>query len=125
MRDILKRLLKKPVILTVYDFFLVNDKEVVDKCPELIRSLADDFNLELYVVKLKDGGEYAKAIIKIYINDARFFFKYDTGRVNGDYKAMLDDCEAYIKSVWGLDHFRQQAKMEADKLGWLDKKLYL
>lgn len=125
MKELIRNLLRKPVIKYLYDFMLEHDDEVRGKEPKLYRELAPDMRLELYVVPLPQGGEYAKAIITVLTGRVRVYLKYDTGRVNGDYEAMLDDCQANIEFGWGLASFREQAKREADnQLGLFDHWMY-
>lgn len=125
MKEFIKKLLNKPEELKVYTFMLEHDDEVVGQTPKLRRTLADDVVLELYVVDLKDGNEYAKAVVCVDYFGVKVFSKYDSGRVDGDYKEMIDECIPYIIQRYGLDHFRMIAQDEVEKLSRLDKYLYL
>lgn len=125
MKNWLKKKLNKSHALYVYSWMLKNDHEVVGQVPKAIKTLAPDFFLCLFVVPLTDGGEYAKAVIKIEIKNIRVMLKYDTGRVHTTYNDMLEECIPHINSAYGLDSFREHAREEIAKLSWLDKFLYL
>ena len=126
MKNWLKKKLNKSYALYLYDFFLQSDDEVVGKVPQKTLNVSPDFLLQLYVVPLEDGDEYAKAVIKIEKKNIRVMIKYDSGRVKDDYDVMLAECRANIIMGWGTEHFYKMADDIIKKqTSLLEKFLYL
>lgn len=109
-----------------YDMFLVNDDEVKRGKPSLVRPLAPDMDIELYLVPTNDDPVgYAKAVIVVKKGNRVFRTKYDSGRVFKDAEAMLQDCIGNIHIGWDLKEFRKWANEAFEKeTSWLDKWAY-
>ena len=96
----------KPKI--IYGNFLKGHREVVKKKPALIKKLAEDIDLELYVGDSEFGkNTWATAVISVKKDKKIFKNKYDGGRIENDLNLMADECILHIKHLWGLDHFRK------------------
>lgn len=97
-----------------YDEFLTAGNEVQNMVPDLTESLANDINIELYLVPTSDDPKgYAIAVIAVKYNEGVFRYKYEGGRVlEYDPQEMLDICIRYIRRSWDLDMWRNYAKEE-------------
>jgi len=107
-----------------YDDFLEADGETKNMEPALVNKLADDIDLELYLVPTKDNPKgYARAVIAVKYEDGIFRYKYDSGRVGKDPQEMLEACLKNINFGWDLNLWRKYAMEEYKKQsgGFLSK----
>ena len=100
-----------------YGPFLQQCTDVMGKKPALVKALAEDIDLELYLGKCGTPNySWATAVVSVKKKDGRILkSKYDGGRIKGnkdtlgfrlDLSQMALECIHHIKHSWGLDHFR-------------------
>lgn len=96
----------KPKI--IYGDFLKGHRDVVKKKPALVKQLAEDIDLELYIGDSSMGeNTWATAVISVKDGNKIFKNKYESGRLKNDLEKMAQECIFHIKNSWGLDHFRK------------------
>ena len=108
-----------------YCMFLKNNDEVKESKPKLVKKLADDIDLELYVGDSGNGkNTWATAVIKIQVGEKDYRTKYDSGRIMNDLDVMAEECLLNIRVHWDLDYWRKEAIEEINsQTRWIDKYL--
>ena len=106
---------RKPKI--TYGLFLKGHTEVVGKQPAMVRSLAEDIDLELYLgASWKGKNTWVTAVISVRKGKKIFKTKYDGGMLKEmpsvalALEDMAADCMFYLKHSWNLNHFRKMLK---------------
>jgi hypothetical protein len=95
----------------IYHDWIKDNEEIVGKNPALSRVLSERVVLELYTgPKGNDPHGYAQAVIAVYGKNWVYRSKYDSGPVEDDLEGMANDCEGYIRTMFGLQHFIDQAE---------------
>jgi len=99
--------------INFYDETLKASNEIQFLKPDLVKSLANDIDIELYFIATSnDPKGYAKAVILVKRSSGTFRYGYDSGRVNNDAETMLQECVDNIKIIWDLNLWRKYAEKQ-------------
>lgn len=102
--------------VTYYDDFLKLSSEVQNKKPDIVKSLAVDIDIELYLLPTStDPKGYAYAVVCVKREYGTYRYKYEGGRVFTSPEEMIDICIRYIRGNWDLDMWRKYAEIDEVK----------